>query len=64
MNIAINRQTNQKMIYYKYSYFYYVILNDYFNDDLLNKTILELSNIFSAQSLTPEQFKEYFYEQQ
>jgi hypothetical protein len=60
MNICINKQTNQKMLYTEYAYFIHVILNDYFNDDLLNKTKLELIDMFRFQVFTPDIFKKYF----
>jgi hypothetical protein len=60
MNICINKQTKQKMLYTEYAYFIHVILNDYFNDDLLNKTKLELIDMFRFQVFTPDTFKKYF----
>jgi hypothetical protein len=60
MKICINKQTKQKMFYTEYSYFIHVILNDYFNEDLLNKTKLELIDLFRIQVFTPDTFKKYF----
>ena len=60
MDICINKETKQKMFYTEYAYYIHVILNDYFNEHLLNKTKLELINMFRIQVFTPDTFKKYF----
>ena len=60
MDICINKQTKQKMFYTEYFYFIHVILNDYYDETLLNKTKLQLIDMFSFQVFTPDTFKKYF----
>ena len=60
MNICINKQTKQKMFYIEYAYYIHVILNDYYDETLLNKTKLELIDMFRLQVFTPDTFKKYF----
>jgi hypothetical protein len=60
MNICINKQTKQKMFYTEYAYYIHVILNDYYDETLLNKTKLELIDMFRLQVFTPDTFKKYF----
>ena len=60
MDICINKQTKQKMFYTEYSYYIHVILNDYYDETLLNKTKLELIDMFRFQVFTPDTFNKYF----
>jgi hypothetical protein len=60
MDICINKQTKQRMFYTEYAYFIHVILNDYYDESLLNKTKLELIDMFRYQVFTPDTFNKYF----
>ncbi len=48
------------MFYTEYAYFIHVILNDYYDEILLNKTKLELIDMFRYQVFTPDTFNKYF----